>query len=81
MLTRSSHGSVLSYGQKFTFHAVGFDRKFVSKGVERQKGFLDLTEHLKFKFIPLPDRLNPVSPLCLMGGFVSSGRSHLSLAA
>ncbi|BGP22262.1 hypothetical protein Rt10032_c07g3261 [Rhodotorula toruloides] len=50
---------VLSYGQKFTFHAVGFDRKTISKGVERQKGFLDLTEHLKFKFLPLPDRLNP----------------------
>ncbi|GAA5998140.1 uncharacterized protein JCM10292_002349 [Rhodotorula paludigena] len=50
---------VLSYGQRFDFHAVGFDRITVHKGVERMKGFLDLTEHLKLSFIPLPERLNP----------------------
>lgn len=52
---------VLSYGQRFDFHAVAFDRiTSDNKGVERMKGFLDCTEHLKFSFIPLPDRVNPV---------------------
>ncbi|GAA5893380.1 hypothetical protein JCM5296_004861 [Sporobolomyces johnsonii] len=41
------------------FHVVAFDRITVKKGVEYQSGVLDLTEHLKFKFIPLPDRFNP----------------------
>ncbi|TNY23386.1 hypothetical protein DMC30DRAFT_414255 [Rhodotorula diobovata] len=51
---------VLSYGQRFDFHAVAFDRiTSDNKGVERMKGFLDCTEHLKFSFIPLPDRVNP----------------------
>ncbi|BGP37347.1 hypothetical protein JCM10450v2_001254 [Rhodotorula kratochvilovae] len=51
---------VLSYGQRFDFHAVGFDRITTdATGVERQRAFLDVTEKLKFSFVPLPERLNP----------------------
>lgn len=51
---------VLSYGQRFDFHSVASDRITVEKGIEKLKLTLDLTEHLKLSFIPLPDRLNPV---------------------
>ncbi|KPV76911.1 uncharacterized protein RHOBADRAFT_66100 [Rhodotorula graminis WP1] len=50
---------VLSYGQRFDFHSVASDRIYVEKGIEKQKLTLDVTEHLKLSFIPLPDRLNP----------------------
>jgi len=51
---------VLSYGQRFDFHSVASDRITVEKGIEKLKLTLDLTEHLKLSFVPLPDRLNPV---------------------
>ncbi|GAA5841432.1 hypothetical protein JCM9279_000652 [Rhodotorula babjevae] len=54
---------VLSYGQRFDFHSVAADRIYVEKGIEKQKLTLDLSEHLKFSFIPLPDRLNPTFTL------------------
>ncbi|BGP13380.1 hypothetical protein JCM10213v2_001299 [Rhodosporidiobolus nylandii] len=50
---------VLTYGQKVEFHAVGFDRIHVEKGIEKMKGFIDFTEHLKLSFFPVPDKLNP----------------------
>ncbi|GAA6049461.1 hypothetical protein JCM3770_007351 [Rhodotorula araucariae] len=51
---------VLSYGQRFDFHAVGFDRITTDgTGTERQKMFIDVTERLKLAFVPLPERLNP----------------------
>ncbi|GAA5979359.1 hypothetical protein JCM10908_002894 [Rhodotorula pacifica] len=50
---------VLSYGQKFDFHAVAFDEPFTENGHEYMKGFLDCTEHLKIRFFPLPEKLNP----------------------
>ncbi|GAA5982559.1 hypothetical protein JCM11641_002582 [Rhodosporidiobolus odoratus] len=49
---------VLTYGNSVDFHAIGFDRIYVEKGVEKQRGIIDFTEHLKFKF-PLPEKLNP----------------------
>ncbi|POY70739.1 hypothetical protein BMF94_6149 [Rhodotorula taiwanensis] len=51
---------VLSYGQRFTFHAVAFDEPFTEDGEECMKGFLDCTEHLKLRFIPVPEWLNPL---------------------
>ncbi|GAA6012543.1 hypothetical protein JCM10207_009035 [Rhodosporidiobolus poonsookiae] len=50
---------VLSYGNKIEFHAVAFDQVTVEKGLERMKGFLDFTEHLKVRFFPVPDSYNP----------------------
>ncbi|GAA5885152.1 hypothetical protein JCM3774_006327 [Rhodotorula dairenensis] len=50
---------VLSYGQSFDFHAVAFDEPYTENGKEYMKGFLDCTEHLKIRFFPLPERLNP----------------------
>ncbi|GAA5831133.1 hypothetical protein JCM11251_005156 [Rhodosporidiobolus azoricus] len=47
----------LTYGQHVEFHAVAFDRIETDKGIERLKGFLDFTEHLKIRI--LPDRVNP----------------------
>lgn len=52
---------MLSYGQSFDFHAVAFDEPYTEKGQQYMKGFLDCTEHLKLRFLPIPDRLNPVS--------------------
>ncbi|GAA5938933.1 hypothetical protein JCM1841_002611 [Sporobolomyces salmonicolor] len=50
---------VLTYDNKLDFHVVAFDRINVKKGIEYQSGLLDMTEHLKFKFLPIPDRFNP----------------------
>lgn len=51
---------VLTYGNKINFDVVAFDRIKSIKGVEHMSGYLDLTETLKFRTVPLPEGLNPV---------------------
>jgi len=54
---------VLTYGNKINFDVVAFDRIKSIKGTEFMSGYLDLTESLKFRTVPLPERFNPVCSL------------------
>lgn len=51
--------AVLTYDNRMEFHAVGFDKEIIRKGIPHQTGLIDCTEHLRLRFIPFSPVFSP----------------------